>query len=105
MIAARAVDAGRTATDRVVVYRDTQAPRITITSPDSGTVLGIAGSGPARVDVSGRVELADEPHLATVVVSTAAGSGHRHRRSGDRHLQRPGRAAPGRACPPARRRP
>ena len=73
VIAARAADAGRIGSDRIVVWRDTQAPKIVITSPDSGARLGIAGGGPARVDVSGRVELTDEPRLPIVKVRSPAG--------------------------------
>ena len=77
---ARAVDAaGRTAEDRVVVDRDTQAPRLSITRPDNHTQVGIAGVAggggtPATVDVSGLVDLDAEPHLDRIVVSTAKGS-------------------------------
>lgn len=72
---ARAVDAaGRTAEDRVVVHRDTQAPRVQITRPDNHSQVGVAGAGPATIEVSGLVDLDAEPNLDRVVVSTAQGS-------------------------------
>src|SRR6185295_13802606 len=72
---ARAVDAaGRTAEDRVVVDRDTQAPKVRITRPDNHSQVGLDGHGAAAVDVSGLVDLDTEPHLDRVVVSTAQGS-------------------------------
>lgn len=72
---ARAVDAaGRSAEDRIVVQRDTQAPRVQITRPDNHAQVGIAGSGPAAIDVSGLVDLDGEPNLASVVVSSSQGS-------------------------------
>ncbi len=72
---ARAVDAaGRSAEDRVVVDRDTQAPRLSITRPDNHSQIGVAGGGAATIDVSGLVDLDGEPHLDRVVVSTAQGS-------------------------------
>jgi RHS repeat-associated protein len=75
VLAARAVDAaGRTGADRVVVERDSQAPRVQITRPDHNTRLGRPGTGPAATDVSGLVDLDDEPNLERVTVSTAAGS-------------------------------
>jgi RHS repeat-associated protein len=74
-ILARTVDAaGRTAEDRVVVQRDTQAPRVQITRPDNHSQVGVAGSGPAAIDVSGLVDLDSEPNLQTVVVSSSQGS-------------------------------
>jgi len=72
---ARAVDAaGRTAEDRVVVDRDTQAPKVQITRPDNHSQVGLNGSGAAAIDVSGLVDLDTEPHLDRVVVSTPQGS-------------------------------
>ncbi|HSF39574.1 MAG TPA: Ig-like domain-containing protein [Thermoanaerobaculia bacterium] len=72
---ARAVDAaGRTAEDRVVVHRDTQAPRVQITRPDNHSQVGVAGAGPAAIDISGLVDLDIEPNLDRVVVSSAQGS-------------------------------
>jgi RHS repeat-associated protein len=77
-ILARAVDAaGRSAEDRIVVQRDTQAPRVQITRPDNHSQAGVAGAGPAAiagVDVSGVVDLDTEPNLQTVVVASAQGS-------------------------------
>ena len=77
-ILARTVDAaGRSAEDRIVVHRDTQAPRVQITRPDNHSQVGVAGTGPAAiagVDVSGLVDLDTEPNLQTVVVASALGS-------------------------------
>ncbi len=76
-ILARAVDAaGRSAEDRIVVQRDTQAPRVQITRPDNHSQVGVAGAASAdtaAIDVSGVVDLDTEPNLQTVVVSTAQG--------------------------------
>lgn len=72
---ARAVDAaGRTAEDRVVVDRDTQAPKVQITRPDNHSQVGLNGTGAATIEVSGLVDLDTEPHLDRVVVSTPKGS-------------------------------
>lgn len=72
---ARALDAaGRTAEDRVVVHRDTQAPRVQITRPDNHGQVGVAGAGPASIDVSGLIDLDTEPNLDRVTVSSAQGS-------------------------------
>src|SRR6185369_342090 len=72
---ARAVDAaGRAAEDRVVVDRDTQAPKVQITRPDNHSQAGLNGSGVAAIDVSGIVDLDTEPHLDRVVVSTPQGA-------------------------------
>ncbi|HUR74032.1 MAG TPA: Ig-like domain-containing protein, partial [Sporichthya sp.] len=77
-ILARTVDAaGRSAEDRIVVHRDTQAPRVQITRPDNHSQVGVAGAGPAAiagVDVSGLVDLDTEPNLQTVVVASSLGS-------------------------------
>ncbi|MEO1084810.1 MAG: hypothetical protein AAFY88_11265, partial [Acidobacteriota bacterium] len=48
---------GRAATDRVVLYRDTQAPNVTILFPENNGRLGVAGDGAASVDVTGRVDI------------------------------------------------
>ena len=75
VFAARAVDAaGRAGEDRVVVFRDSAAPKIAITSPPDGAHVGRPGSGAAAVNVSGVVDLTTEPNLASVVVVTGAGS-------------------------------
>ncbi|MEO8584733.1 MAG: Ig-like domain-containing protein, partial [Acidobacteriota bacterium] len=75
VLAARAVDAaGRSGEDRVVVFRDSAAPKITITSPPDGAHVGKPGAGPAAIAVSGLVDLTSEPNLASVVVATGAGS-------------------------------
>ncbi len=74
VISARAVDgAGRTGTDRVVVERDSQAPRVQITRPDNKARVGRPAAGPAVVDVAGLVDVDTEPNLAQVVVSTPSG--------------------------------
>jgi RHS repeat-associated protein len=70
IVVARAVDgAGRVATDRVVLHRDAAPPKISISAPDNGARLGIPGGGTASVDVTGLIDLAGEPHLASVAVS------------------------------------
>ncbi|HSB63347.1 MAG TPA: Ig-like domain-containing protein, partial [Thermoanaerobaculia bacterium] len=75
VFAARALDAaGRSGEDRVVVYRDSAPPKVTITSPPDGAHVGRPGAGPAAVTVTGAVDLTSEPNLASVVVSSAAGS-------------------------------
>ena len=75
VLAARAVDgAGRSGTDRVVVERDSQAPKVQITRPDNKNRVGRPGSGLAAIDVAGLVEIDDEPNLAQVTVTTAGGS-------------------------------
>jgi RHS repeat-associated protein len=75
VLGARAVDAaGRSGEDRVVVYRDSAAPKVVITSPPDGAHVGTPGAGPAAVSVSGIVDLTNEPDLASVVVATGAGS-------------------------------
>ncbi|HSL81339.1 MAG TPA: hypothetical protein VLF66_01100, partial [Thermoanaerobaculia bacterium] len=74
VLAARAVDAaGRTGTDRVVVERDSQAPRVQITRPDHRSRVGRPGTGALAVDVAGLVDLDTEPNLDRVVVASAAG--------------------------------
>jgi RHS repeat-associated protein len=66
IIVARAVDAaGRAGRDRTVVWRDTQAPQVQITNPESNTWLGIADSG-AAVEVTGIVDIDNEPNLSGV---------------------------------------
>ncbi len=75
VLGARAVDAtGRSGEDRVVVYRDSAAAKVVITSPPDGAHVGTPGAGPAAVSVSGIVDLTNEPDLASVVVATGAGS-------------------------------
>ncbi|MBK9064831.1 MAG: Ig-like domain-containing protein [Acidobacteria bacterium] len=75
VLAARAVDAaGRGGEDRVVVFRDSAAPKIAITSPPDGAHVGKPGAGAAVLNVSGVVDLTSEPNLASVVVATGAGS-------------------------------
>jgi RHS repeat-associated protein len=74
VLSARALDgAGRTGTDRVVVERDTQAPRVRITRPDHRSRVGRPGSGATAVDVGGIVDLDTEPNLEGVVVASAGG--------------------------------
>src|SRR5690606_34103621 len=73
-ILARAVDAaGRSGEDRIVVHRDSQAPRVQITRPDNRTRVGLRGDGAATIDVSGIVDLDSEPHLERVVVTSSVG--------------------------------
>lgn len=75
IISARALDAaGRLGEDRVVAYRDSAAPKISITSPSDGAHVGQPGAGAAAVTVTGAVDLTNEPNLASVVVASAAGS-------------------------------
>ncbi len=75
VFAARALDAaGRSGEDRVVIYRDSAPPKVTITSPPDGAHVGLPGAGPAAVTVTGAVDLTNEPNLSSVVVSSAAGS-------------------------------
>ena len=75
VLAARAVDAaGRSGEDCVVVFRDSAAPNVTITSPPDGAHVGRPGSGPIALDVYGLVDLTNEPNLGSVVVSTGGGS-------------------------------
>ena len=75
VLAARAVDAaGRSGEDRVVVFRDSTAPKVVITSPPDGAHVGTPGSGPVVIAVSGFVDLTNEPNLASVVVATGVGS-------------------------------
>lgn len=75
LLGARAVDAaGQVGRDRVRVERDSQAPRIAVTSPENGTPVGVQGSGPAVVEVSGVVDLDTEPHLEGVVVTSPVGA-------------------------------
>ena len=70
-----AVDAaGRTGSARVVVHRDSRAPRVQVTAPSDGAYVGPDGSGAAVIDVSGLVDLSAEPHLDAVTVTTAAGA-------------------------------
>jgi RHS repeat-associated protein len=75
VLVARAVDvAGRTAEARVVLQRDSQAPRLTVVWPTSGARFGRRGDAPAVADVTGVVDLGSEPNLASVAVSSPAGS-------------------------------
>jgi len=75
VVVAQATDlAGRWGRDRVVVWRDSQAPRLGITSPEPRTVVGVAPGGQTNVDVSGQVDLSTEPNLTSVVVASAIGS-------------------------------
>ena len=75
VLGGRVVDAsGKVATDRVVIGRDSAAPKVQITSPDDGQAVGIAGAGPAVIDVSGLVDVDSEPNLRRVVVESALGS-------------------------------
>ena len=72
IIGARAVDAaGRIGTDRVVVSLDSKAPVVSITSPDNQARVGKAGDAPATVDVTGLVDVSQEPNLDRVTVSTS----------------------------------
>ena len=75
VIVASALDgAGRAGRDRVVVWRDTQAPQLQITNPESNTRLGISGdlSGAATIEVTGIVDIDNEPNLAQVTIATDA---------------------------------
>jgi RHS repeat-associated protein len=75
VISARALDAaGRSGEDRVEAYRDSAAPKISITSPPDGAHMGRPGAGAAAVMVTGAVDLTNEPNLVSVVVVSAAGS-------------------------------
>jgi len=75
VLAAQAVDGvGRSGADRVVVWRDSLAPKVQITSPDNNARVGQASGVPATVDVTGLVDIDNEPNLAGVVVSTPQGS-------------------------------
>jgi len=75
VLSARAVDAaGRAGTDRTIVWLDTRALPVTITSPENNSWHGPRGDGAAVIDVSGLVDINSEPHLDTVTVTTAVGS-------------------------------
>ncbi|MCL4807877.1 MAG: Ig-like domain-containing protein, partial [Thermoanaerobaculia bacterium] len=75
VLVAKAIDrAGRTGEARVVLQRDTQAPRVTVVWPTSGARFGKRGEAAPVADVTGAVDLASEPHLSSVVVSSPAGS-------------------------------
>lgn len=75
IVVAQAVDAsGRVASDRVVLHRDSQAPKVSISAPDNGARVGIAGAVPASIAVSGVVDLSAEPNLASVVVLSGSQS-------------------------------
>lgn len=75
VLVARAVDvAGRTAEARVVLQRDSQAPRLTVVWPTAGARFGRRGDAPTVADVTGVVDLGSEPNLASVAVSSPAGS-------------------------------
>jgi RHS repeat-associated protein len=75
VIGARAIDGvGRAGKDRVVVWRDSQAPKVQISSPENGSSLGLAGNGSAAVDVWGAVDLTTEPNLKDVVVGAGQGN-------------------------------
>ncbi|MHB1045448.1 MAG: Ig-like domain-containing protein, partial [Thermoanaerobaculia bacterium] len=75
VLVARAVDvAGRTAEARVVLQRDSQAPRLTVVWPTAGSRFGRRGDAPTVADVTGVVDLGSEPNLASVAVSSPAGS-------------------------------
>ena len=90
MLSATAVDAaGRLGRDRVVVWRDTQAPRCRLTAPSNGTIVGPDGDGNATVRVAGVVDLDSEPHLGEVSVTTAAGTVPARRRPAHRRLPPP----------------
>ncbi len=75
VLVARAVDAaGRSGEARVVLQRDSQAPRLTVVWPTSGARFGRRGDAPVVADVTGVVDLGSEPNLQSVVVSSPAGS-------------------------------
>ena len=75
VIAAHAADAvGRTGDARVVVWRDTTAPGVQITSPDDGVRVGVPPGAAVAIEVGGLVDLSNEPNLASVVATTAQGS-------------------------------
>ncbi|HKC24477.1 MAG TPA: Ig-like domain-containing protein, partial [Thermoanaerobaculia bacterium] len=75
VLAVRAVDkAGRVGEDRVVVYRDSAAPHVSIGSPQNGATIGSAGAAGAVVDMTGLVELEAEPNLVGVLVSSPGGA-------------------------------
>ena len=66
-----------------MVGRDTQAPKVTILSPENNARVGIRGAAdgspdgtaaPSTVDVTGSVDIDKEPNLDTVIVQTAVGS-------------------------------
>ncbi|MEO6325293.1 MAG: Ig-like domain-containing protein, partial [Thermoanaerobaculia bacterium] len=65
---------GRIGTARLVVELDSTAPKVQITSPSNNTLIGPAASSAATVDVTGLVEIENEPNLQRVVVSSAVGS-------------------------------
>ncbi len=76
VLVARGVDrAGRAGESRVVVARDSQAPRVTLTWPTSGARFGRRGDSPPVADVTGFVDIGSEAHLQSVVASSIAGSG------------------------------
>ncbi len=75
VIAARAIDGvGRSGADRVVVWRDTTAPRVQITSPDARGHIGVAPGAVASIDVSGLIDIDNEPNLTSVVATSLVGS-------------------------------
>ena len=75
VLVARAIDrGGRAGEARVVVSRDSQAPRVALIWPTSGARFGKRGDAPPVVDVTGSVELSSEPNLRSVIASTPAGS-------------------------------
>ena len=74
VVVAQALDqAGRGGSARIVVFRDTKAPSVAISSPADGAYVGIDASGVATVTVTGKVDLDDEPNLLSVTVSTPQG--------------------------------
>lgn len=75
VLVARAVDvAGRSGEARVVLQRDSQAPRLTVVWPTAGARFGRRGVALAVADVTGVVDLGSEPNLQSVVVSGPADS-------------------------------
>ncbi len=75
VLVARAVDvAGRSGEARVVLQRDSQAPRLTVVWPTTGARFGRRGNAPAVADVTGVVDLGSEPNLQSVVVSSPTDS-------------------------------
>jgi RHS repeat-associated protein len=75
VLVARAVDgAGRLGEARAVVGVDFSSPKVQISSPGNGDLVGRGPDLAAAVTVTGLVEVASEPHLASVVVSTSQGS-------------------------------
>ena len=75
VLVAKAVDgAGRAGEARVVVHRDSQAPRVTVVWPTSGARFGRRGDAAPVVDVTGAVDLGPGTSVPSVVVSTSTGS-------------------------------